>query len=67
MKATSIANIGFFVLISFCFGRTVAFAIKTHLESNANQNSKNDTLVFAHVVSEIMNNLVYNGSFCEYF
>lgn len=52
MKASSIAKIGFLVIV-LCYRRAVAFAIKSHLELNAaNQNANNDTLVFAHLVSE---------------
>lgn len=58
MKSLLIAKIGFLALV-LCYRRAEAFAIKTHLESNAgNQNSNNDTLVFAHIVSEIVNNLI---------
>lgn len=50
MKFASIIKIGFLVLV-LCYREVVSFAIKTHLESDsANQNSNNDTLIFAHVI-----------------
>ena len=55
MKSLTIARIGFLVL-ALCYRQVASFAIKTNLESsNANKNSNNDTLVFAHIVSGTVN------------
>lgn len=54
MKFESIVKIGFLVL-ALCYSQTAAFAIKSHFEAKtANQNSNNDTLIFAHVVSKFV-------------
>lgn len=55
MKLVAIAKIGFLVVV-LCYRQVVSFAIKTQLESKtASQNLNNDTLVFAHVVSKVVN------------
>lgn len=56
LRITSIVTVGFVMLILFC-RQIISFEIKTHLNSNiTNENSNNDTLIFAHVVSETVKN-----------
>lgn len=45
-----------FLVLALCSSQAESFAIKTHSESKtASQNSNNDTLIFAHVVSKATN------------
>lgn len=63
----SIGIIGFLV-VALCHRQVVSFAIKTHFESeSADQNSNNDTLVFAHVVSNIVKNLILKKFCAKYY
>lgn len=60
MELAAIVKIGFLVL-ALCYSQAASFAIKSHFEAKtANQNSDNDTLIFAHVVSKAANNLMWN-------
>lgn len=53
-------KIGFLVL-ALCYCQVASFAIKSHSESKtATENLDKDTLVFAHVVSETANCLMWN-------